>query len=260
MKSGLPRKATKESSGKIPELTNTRQSIINMTSMKKLFICFTISALTTSAYAQSSGSTFHFGVKAQPALAWLRVDAPSGTDLTSDGLPFGFGYGFIADFNFSDRYSFSTGLEIAYRGGKTKYAETDNSSGVPVTHVTKKNYTLQFIELPLTLKLRSNEIGYMTYFFQAGIAPGYAIRTRAEIKVDDVVTEKHADAGNDINEFNLSMIIAAGAEYNISGNTSLLFGLCFNNGFLDVLDDSPYHGARVKGNSNYLALTVGILF
>jgi len=228
--------------------------------MKKALLIFFLAAYTTIAFSQSTSSKFRFGVKAQPALAWFRIDAPNGTDVKSDGLPFGFGYGLITDFGFTDRYSFSTGLEVAYRGGRTLYNYKVTSGSTTTTTTIKTKYSLQFVELPLTLKLRTNEIGYMTYYFQVGVAPGYAIRSRAEIKVNDVVIDSKKDVSSDINEFNLSMIIGAGAEYNISGSTSLLFGLTFNNGFLDVLDDSPYNGAAVKGNSNYLSLTVGILF
>jgi hypothetical protein len=228
--------------------------------MKKAFLIISFALFTAAAFAQSSNSKFHFGVKAQPALAWFRVDAPDEAHVESDGLPFGFGYGLITDFGFTDRYSFSTGLEVAYRGGKTLSSTTITSAGNTVTTTVKTKYSLQFVELPLTLKLRTNEIGYMTYYFQVGVAPGYAIRTRGEIKVNDKVYESNKDVGSDINEFNLSMIIAAGAEYNISGNTSLLFGLTFNNGFLDIIDDDQYSGQEVKGFSNYLALTVGIMF
>jgi hypothetical protein len=225
--------------------------------MKKALLIFALATVTSAAFAQSSSSKFHFGVKAQPALGWFRIDAPDNVNLKSDGLPFGFGYGLITDFGFTDHYSFSTGLEVAYRGGKTKFSYSDLSGN---TIVEQKKYSLQFIELPITLKLRTKEIGYMTYYFQVGVAPGYAIRTRAEVRRNDVVIANNADVGSDINEFNLSMIIGAGAEYNISGTTSLLFGLTFNNGFLDILDDSAFGNSKVKGNSNYLALTVGIMF
>jgi opacity protein-like surface antigen len=224
--------------------------------MKKALLFFALAFIVTTAWSQSSDSNFRFGVKVQPALAWFRVDAPDEVNLESDGLPFGFGYGLITDFKFTERYAFSTGVEIAYRGGKLKYSYKDTAG----TSTTVKNkLSLQFIEIPLTLKLRTNEIGYMTYFFQVGVAPGYAIRTRGDITVNDKLIEENEDISGQINEFNLSMIIGAGAEYNLSGSTSLLFGLTFNNGFLDLLDDKNYNG-EVKGNSNYLALMLGVLF
>jgi hypothetical protein len=223
--------------------------------MKKVLLFFAFAFLVTTSWSQSSDSKFRFGVKVQPALAWFRVDAPDEVHLESDGLPFGFGYGLITDFKFTDRYAFSTGLEVAYRGGKIKYSYTDAG----VTFTEKDKLSLQFVEIPLCLKLRTNEIGYITYFFQAGVSPGYAIRTRAEIKVNDKVIDDNRDISDQINEFNLSMVLGVGAEYSLSGSTDLLLGITFNNGFLDLLDDKNYDG-EVKGNSNYLALVVGVMF
>ena len=51
------------------------------------------------------------------------------------------------------------------------------------------------------------------------------------------------------------MVIGGGLEYTLSGETVLLAGIQFNNGFMDVFD-----GDKLKANSNYLALTIGILF
>jgi len=228
--------------------------------MKKAFLIILLAVLAVNVWAQKSDNKFHFGIKAQPALAWLNIDADEGVSLKSDGLPFGFGYGLITDFGFADHYAFSTGLEVVYRGGKIK---RDSKNILGSDSITETKYSLQFVELPITLKLRTNEIGYMTYFFQVGFAPGVAIRTKADVTTTNngaSHTKTKVDASDDINEFNMSMIIGAGAEYNISGNTSLLFGLTFNNGFLDLLDDTQYSGVKVKGTSNFLALTVGIMF
>jgi hypothetical protein len=226
--------------------------------MKKILLLIELAGMAMQSSGQND-SKFHFGVKVMPALAWFRVDAPDETNLKSDGLPFGFGYGLITDFGFAERYAFSTGLEVAYRGGKVKYEIPFPDSNV----VVSEKYSLQFIEIPLTLKLKTNEIGYMTYFFQAGFSPGIAIRTKKDIEVTAMgitAENEDEDASDDINEFNVSLLVAAGAEFNISGNTSLLFGLTFNNGFLDLFDDERFGDEKVTANSNYLALTVGVLF
>src|SRR6187402_2330439 len=95
--------------------------------MKKTFLVFMLAFSVITAWSQSSESSFRFGVKVQPALAWFRVDAPEEANLESDGMPFGFGYGLITDFLFTDRYSFSTGIEIAYRGGKLVHTFSESN-------------------------------------------------------------------------------------------------------------------------------------
>ena len=113
------------------------------------------------------------------------------------------------------------------------------------------------------LKLKTTEIGYFTYFLQFGVSPGINIRAKADTKLTQqvgshqatVVEESDVDIKDQINSFNLSMIVSGGLEYTLSGSTNLLVGITFNNGFLDIFD-----GDEVKANSNFLALTVGILF
>lgn len=133
---------------------------------------------------------------------------------------------------------------------------------------------MQYIEIPLTLKLKTNEIGYLTYFLQFGLSPGICIRSKADFTtsiqsggVTASSSSDKVDVKNGINNINLSMIIGGGVEYTLSGSTTLLLGVQFNNGFLDVLDDKFDDGLlseddrkTLKANSNYLALTVGILF
>ena len=96
------------------------------------------------------------------------------------------------------------------------------------------------------------------------MAPGINIRARndvkssTQVKTTGVVTTYEStndDISSSINTLNLSMIIGGGVEYTLSGSTVLLAGIQFNNGFLDVDDRTDY-----KVNSNYLALTIGILF
>lgn len=204
----------------------------------------------------------HFGLKAAPSLAWLRTDSKG---LVSNGSKFGFTYGLITEFKFSDNYSFATGIDVTYRGGKTRSTEESVFlNGDLATTITDNSITLQYVEVPITLKLKTNEIGYLTYYLQAGLAPGINIRARNDFKssTQDKTTgavttfeSSKVDISSNINTLNLSMVIGGGVEYTLSGSTVLLAGLQFNNGFLDVDDRTEY-----KVNSNYLALTIGLLF
>jgi hypothetical protein len=196
-------------------------------------------------------------------LAWLH-SSTKGYD--SNGSKFGFTYGLITEFKFSDNYAFATGIDVAYRGGKSKYTSSATLGSTTITKSFEQTTTLQYIELPITLKLKTNEIGYLTYYLQAGLSPGINISANADQKISTQTTtggststvnsdSTDIDIKDGINNFNLSMVIGGGVEYTLSGSTVLLVGIQFNNGFLDVIDDSA-----VKVNSNYLALTVGVLF
>ena len=230
--------------------------------MKKLLIIASFILGSLSIFAQEEPA-FHFGVKASPSLAWLRSDTKG---YASDGSKFGFSYGLITDFNFASKYAFSTGIDITYRGGKFKTVqELKTKVNEDSVISTSASYVLQYLEIPITLKLKTNEIGSVTYYVQVGVAPGINIRARKNYasstqttvlgtKYTTTAEENKLDAQNEINSLSLSMIIGGGVEYTLSGQTVLVGGIQFNNGFLDVFDDTP------KVNSNYLALTLGILF
>ena len=230
--------------------------------MKKLLLIASFILGSISIFAQEEPA-FHFGVKASPSLAWLRSDTKG---YASDGSKFGFSYGLITDFNFASKYAFSTGIDITYRGGKFKTVqELKTKVNEDSVISTSASYVLQYLEIPITLKLKTNEIGSVTYYVQVGVAPGINIRARKNYasstqttvlgtKYTTTAEENKLDAQNEINSLSLSMIIGGGVEYTLSGQTVLVGGIQFNNGFLDVFDDTP------KVNSNYLALTLGILF
>ncbi len=179
-------------------------------------------------FAKAQDNKFNFGLKISPTVAWFKAS----DNLDNDGSKIGFAYGLIADINFTNNYSFETGIDVTYRGGKLKYLDT-----------YKMKTVLQYIELPLTLKLKTNEIGYMTYFGKVGFTTGINIRTDGDFKKSD------------INPLNMALVAGIGTQYSLGGKTALLFGITFNNGFLDVVKEK-----HSKATSNFLAVDLGVMF
>ncbi len=231
--------------------------------MKKLLLSFSLLIISISAFTQEKQS-FKLGLKMAPSFAWLKSDT-KGYD--SDGSKFGFAWGLISEFKFADRYAFATGIDVTYRGGKFKTVEEFKTvfTGEDSVISTNSSYNMKYIEIPLTLKLKTNEIGSLTYFFQIGVSPGVNISAKKSFESNTQTTvggiiqntpdsDDDVENNEEINNFNLSLVVGAGVEYNISGETILIGGLQFNNGLLDAFDGDP------TVNTNYLALTLGVLF
>ena len=231
-------------------LNNQKRTI-----MKKLCFLLTVFLFTSAVYAQN----FHFGLKAAPSLAWLKPDTKG---IASNGTKIGFSYGIMTDFGFTDNYALGTGIDVTYRGGSltaTTPIVIDTLGNTAVQEITT-DFRLQYIELPITLKMKTNEIGYFTYFGQFGFAPGILINAKGDLESkiagqQGATVLEDENIKDDINNLTLSMIIALGAEYNLGGRTSLLTAITFNNGFVDVLDDK-----EAKATSSYFALTLGVFF
>ena len=232
--------------------------------MKKIFrILFVLFVSSQLAFGQGSDPVFHFGLKVVPNLGWIKTDDK---DTKSDGSKLGFAYGLVTEFRFADNYAFATGLEVAYRNSKIKGESTTTLNDTSTKIILERSMKIQYLEIPLTLKLKTNEIGYFRYFLQIGVAPGFKMRARADDKIAvetstagvsigrSTEESSNEDIKDDINNLNMSMIISGGVEYNISGNTNLLLGLVFNNGFSDIAD------GEFNAKSNYFGLNIGVLF
>jgi hypothetical protein len=213
----------------------------------------------------SSDSKLRFGFKVAPSLAWLKPDVKG---FSSNGSKLGFIYGIMMDYNFAKNYAFSTGLEVSYRGGKIKYNYPFSSGNTVHTYSGDDTYNLKYIGLPLTIKLKTNEIGYMTYYGQFGFEPGFKISGKQDFTQtkttpggpDEVAAD--SDVNADVSSINISLLFGIGLEYRISGNTSILVGVQFTNGFTDVLTGTNHQdtSTELKAISNYFALNVGVFF
>jgi hypothetical protein len=236
-----------------------------------------------------------------PNVSWLK---PDHKDIEQEGNKLRFGFGVSIDKMFTDNYAIGTGLNLITTGGELTYLkkadlDVENKSTQFVTKVTR-NYNLKYIEVPLTLKLRTNEIGYMTYWGQMGLGLGFKYRAKAnedityvKQKIEDdsttpneneeawidsqlsATTVEDQDVDDDIALFRTSLIAGVGIEYNISGNTSIVAGVIYNNGFGDVLKGQGVlketNGSPVISNlapkmfdlksmNNFVSLQIGILF
>ena len=215
---------------------------LNITGFLLLF-CIIIN----SASAQKSD--FRFGLKAMPQLEWLKPDTKG---VSSDGTKLAFSWGFLAEYYFADNYAVATGVELAARGGKIRILDT-----------LKSDVRLKYIDLPITIKMRTNEIGYMRYFGQFGFTPGINISAKSDSK-GNTFTKDDEDIKSDIVPVNVGLLIALGMEYTLGGNTALVVSASFNNGFIDIYKSSYTDGngnkVNIKMMSNYVALNVGVLF
>jgi opacity protein-like surface antigen len=244
--------------------------------MKKLLLSTVLSLILFSARAQdkSAISKFQFGMKATPAINWLRSDTKT---TESDGILFRPSYGFIATYRLTNNYFICSGIDVNYKGGKLLYDTTTtiSVSGFDSTITTTREMELRtnYVELPISLLLKTKEIGYLKYFLQVGVAPGVNIRSKyngtvktrtvsSSITKTETVEIENEDIASDINLFNLSMALGAGIEYNLTGSTSIIAGVTFSNGLIKVTDKKAQNPvlSDAKVFANLLGLNIGIVF
>lgn len=216
--------------------------------MKQTFICLVLLILSGSIYAQDLSSPyygFRLGLTAHPTIGWVKPQIGK-----SNSVSVGFSYGLLADFNFTQNYSFATGLTITTINGKTKEARAI-SNDPPAQAEMELKYKLQYIEIPLTLKLKTVKIDDVRWYGQFGLSNGFKIRAR-----QDVNGEPESEyAAESIKFYRSGLIVGAGAEFDVKANMSVTTGLTFNNGFTNITGD---RGNRIR--NHYIGINFGVFF
>lgn len=237
--------------------------------MKKLFA---IVIIVFGLQTLSAQSNFRLGLTFSPNVSWIDPDTRG---VAADGNRLGFKYGVIADFNFAENYAFSSGIFLTHTGGSVSLPSSAEEANGAFGNLNSE-MKLQYLEIPLSLKLRTNEIGYMKYFGQIGLGTAINIGARSDLQFVDlsgneVFNVEDESISDDINLFMMNLIIGAGVEYNVSGNTAIMVGLSFHNGFTNIFDFDvvkvdrngnflPGETQKAKGFNNYISLDLGVLF
>jgi hypothetical protein len=224
--------------------------------MRRILTGLLLTLLTTSGFAQYTNEPyygFRLGLTAHPTIGWVKPETGK-----SNGVNLGFSYGLMADFNFAENYSFTTGLTITTINGKSTELDPspyhDASLNPGITAYDLK-YKLQYVEIPLTLKLKTEKIGDVRWYGQFGLSNDFNIGARQDVSLAGRVLYDDLHVKKNINFYRAGLIIGAGLEYDVAKNTSVTTGLTFNNGFTDISDDKS---RSVK--NHYLGINFGVFF
>jgi len=218
--------------------------------MKKYLILIIFAVSSSVIFAQG----LKFTVFADPKLSWMSPDLK---DVSSEGSKLGVNIGLNVDNYFAKNYAFMTGISIDNTGGKLKYDFKKNidtrsaeDSIIPTGSVL--NYKLQYINIPLGLKFKTNQIGYTTFYTHLGINGGINIKATGEVDNFELNNENISD---EVILFTLGYFIGAGVEYSIAGSTAIVVGITYTNGFIDITPDN-----NNKVTLSNFALRLGVLF
>lgn len=204
------------------------------------------------------------GLQISPEMTWFKAQDK---EITSDGARPGFSFGPMVDFRFGNNYAIGTGINIVNAQGRLFY-ETDSTKFNSFKDDTYYRHTLatyrvRYVEIPVLLRLSTNEIGYMTYFAHFGFMPGFKIGAKGSVVDDpssppDGPAKVDEDLGKDVTFPNMSLAVGIGLAYSLTQTTSLYVSAGFVNGFIDVTDNPK--GYKSKAVLNRVPLTVGIWF
>ncbi len=205
---------------------------------------------------------FHFGLNFTPGIYWLTSNTSNNT---TNGASFGYGYGANLEFYFTRNYGFLTGFEVTQIGAK--YTNT-TALNTFIDSIVKHDETVQYLQIPFELKLKTVPFKNMRYYGLVGLNFGFRLKatdnyfsenynsvSMAPTPYYNEVSGNNANISSQTDFFRVSLIIGAGVEYSIAGSTALQASITYNNCFTN-LNNTSSNAVNVKG----IELMLGILF
>lgn len=219
--------------------------------MKKRFFLVAVFSLTlaTATIAQTS-SNYRIGIKVAPMLSFAKTDVEgNSTSIERDGSSTKFMVGAFVDIPFADNYFFSGGLNYASKG--TNVLISDPSGATPGSF--SESYDHEFLQVPLLLKLYTNEITLDTKLFvNFGIIPEVRLNT-----TNDELTNPSITA---FKSFDLSGNFGVGIERAIGVNTDIFLSTGYYLGFLNQVKETTGLTDDISIKNNLISLELGIKF
>ncbi|MES2731376.1 MAG: porin family protein [Bacteroidota bacterium] len=216
----------------------------------------------------AESSTVKLGLRLAPAITFNSAqDEEIGRNITNNGADVRLSGGLIADFFLSETYAFSTGLWYTIKRSSFKDVPFPPSQ-TSTTLVGKSEYNLQYLQIPISLKLFTNEISTDTrIYFQVGGTCDVKLAERALDKnANALYLRSQAQGTKAYKPVDVSLLLGMGVEFRLSEHNYLFGGLTYNRGVINAIrgslkdDFNDDFTNKLKTVNSLLALEVGIKF
>ncbi|MDO8899309.1 MAG: outer membrane beta-barrel protein, partial [Bacteroidales bacterium] len=168
-----------------------------------------------------------------------------------------------------ENYVIHTGFNVVYLNGAYTFPHKQTSndgSGTEIIGDMNRFLRLKYIQIPVVMRMKTNEIKDVTYYGEVGL--GLAIKTSANadntFSRNGTIVEstKKVNVSDEYRFSRESLILGVGAYYNLGGSTKLTGGLRFDNNFFNILKGKNTVDTSVdqKAIANFLELSIGVLF
>jgi len=195
-----------------------------------LFIIFLIIvSQETEINAQQS---IGFKVHAEPLAGWF---SSHDSDVAGRSAKAGFNFGVTFNKYFHGNYAFSTGLSLITAGGNISYSDTimlKLKNPVEILPKNKLAYSIKYLSVPVGLKLKSNQIGYVSIFTNIGLDQKFILGGKIEVPSRNIAKE---NADNLLRRLSMGYHVIGGIEYSLGGSSAIVLGIRFDSNFTDII-------------------------
>lgn len=197
--------------------------------------------------ALAAEAQIKLGVKAIPGINATRFSTNIDGAVLDGKSAVKFNAGVLLDFEFSENYYFSTGLHWM--------AKSINLESTIQTVDYNEDHDLQYVQVPLSLKLYTNEVAIdKRVYFQIGAVN--------EIKIQDDLETNQSAVYNKFAGYDVGLLLAAGMEMNLGTNTAAFAGLYFQRNFLNNTNDLTqlFNSYIIEARNTFVGIEIGVKF
>ena len=183
------------------------------------------------------------GLKLSPVVVSNRATNDAQT-VENDGSSLKLSIGLIVDKPLAESYFLSSGL--VYVPKRAAFRPED-----PLA--SPEEYTLQYLQIPATIKLFTNEVApdFKVYF---QIGAGLEIKVFDEPDNPDFVTIES------FNPVDFSVILGTGVEYRAGINTTLFGGISYQRGLINTVNETIPTAEDLQIRNTVVSFDLGVKF
>jgi hypothetical protein len=187
-----------------------------------------VASLVILSINVSNGQT-KLGLKLTPGVITQRISFPNDNNTVENGAnAFNLSAILFADIEMSPNYYFTSGIGYTSKRMNIKLQRQGE------INTFSKNYNIQYVQIPATIKLYTNEISLdKKLFFQCG--------PLIEIAVHNKENNHEISLIENFRPLDVSLLFATGLQIQIAPQTAMQIGITYRRGLINVVK-SPADG------------------